>query len=186
MKAVLVIITLCSIAVAVKAQPKTSAIKWVIVDAKGKGDFKTVQAAINSLADSSTITRHIYIRNGVYKEKIYLEKHNIIIEGENREKTVITQAIARDEWRCMHNEDWGVATLNVDGDDITLKSLTITNSFGFDWKADKTIYCASDTVTHQKTIAKNGHQMALRTMNGNRLRAINCRFRSFGGDTVSP
>src|SRR6185436_20325589 len=95
MKVVLTITILWSVVYAVNAQPKTTAIKWVIVDAKGKGDFKTIQGAINSLADSSSITRHIYIRNGIYKEKIYLEKHNIIIEGENREKTVITQAIAR-------------------------------------------------------------------------------------------
>lgn len=187
MKSVLAIIILCSIAIVVKAQPKTmTAIKWIVVDAKGKGNFKTVQAAINSLSDSSATPRYIFVKNGMYNEKIYLEKNNIQIQGEDREKTIITQAIARDEWRCLHNEDWGVATVNVDGDDITFKNLTITNSFGFDWKADKIIYCASDTVTHQKTITKNGHQMALRTMNGNRLRAINCRFRSYAGDTVSP
>ncbi len=186
MKTVLTITILWTVAYVAKAQQKTGAIKWIIVDAKGKGDFKTVQGAINSLSDSSSITRHIYIRNGVYKEKIYLEKHNVIIEGEDRERTIITQAIARDEWRCIHNDDWGVATMNVDGNDITLLNLTVTNSFGFDWKSDITIYCPSDTVSRQKKIGKSSHQMALRTMRGNRLKAINCHFRAYGGDTVSP
>jgi pectinesterase len=83
-------------------------------------------------------------------------------------------------------DDWGVATLNVGASDITLKSLTITNNFGFDYK-EKTIWCASDTsLNKEKKLRKDGHQMALRTMNCTKLKAINCRFRAFGGDTVSP
>src|SRR5687767_8676002 len=87
----------------------------IVVSADGKGMFRSIQGAINSLSDTSETPRLIYIKKGIYKEKIYLEKHNVILEGEDREKTVITQAIARDEWRCLHQEDWGVATLNVDG-----------------------------------------------------------------------
>ena len=158
----------------------------IIVSKTGKDNYRSIQGAINSLPDTGSVTRVIFIRNGIYKEKVYIEKHNIVLQGEDREKTIITQSIARDAWRCLHNEDWGVATMNVDGNDITLKNLTVSNSYGFDWKKDETIYCASDTITKQKTIAKNGHQMALRTMNTTRMRAINCHFKAFGGDTVSP
>ncbi|MBC7948809.1 MAG: pectinesterase [Chitinophagaceae bacterium] len=158
----------------------------IVVDAKGGGNFKTIQAAINSLPDSSREPRLISIRNGVYEEKVYLTKTNLTIEGESREKTIITQAIARDEWRCAHPDDWGVATVNVGASDITLKNLTITNSFGFDWKNEKIVPCPSDTVNKERRLRKDGHQMALRTMNATRLRAINCHFRAFGGDTVSP
>jgi pectinesterase len=158
----------------------------IVVDAAGKGAFRSIQAAVNSLTDSAPAPRIIFIRNGTYREKIYIEKHNIIFLGEDRAKTIITQAIARDEWRCLHTDDWGVATLNVDGNDITLQNLTVINSFGFDWKADRVIPCATDTVTRKKTLGKSSHQMALRTMNGNRLKAINCHFKAYGGDTVSP
>jgi pectinesterase len=158
----------------------------IIVAKTGKADYNSIQAALNSLVDSSTITRTIFIKNGVYNEKIYVEKANIILEGESRDKTIITEAIARDEWRCGHTDDWGVATMNVGASDITLKNLTITNSYGFDWTKEVTVYCPSDTVSKQKSIAKNGHQMALRTMNSTRLKAINCHFKAFGGDTVSP
>jgi len=181
---IILILSLQSL-LSVHAQKNTTA-KHIVVDASGKGDFRSIQAALNSLPDTADQARIIFIRNGVYKEKLYIEKHNIILLGESTKNTIITQAIARDEWRCGHNDDWGVATMNVDGDNITLQNLTITNSFGFDWKADKVIDCPSDTVSQKKTITKNGHQMALRTLNGNRIRAINCHFKAYGGDTVSP
>ncbi len=158
----------------------------LVVASNGSGDFKTIQGAINSLPAKSTTSRTIFIKKGVYSEKLYIEKGSIILEGEDREGTVITASIARDEWRCEHADDWGVATMNVGANDITLKNLTVTNSFGFDWMEETTIYCASDTVSRQKKLRKDGHQMALRTMGATKLKAINCRFRSFGGDTVSP
>jgi pectinesterase len=158
----------------------------VVVDINGKGDYKSIQGAINSLSDSSKTPRIIFIKNGTYNEKIYIQKHNIILEGEDRDQTIITQDIARDEWRCNHKDDWGVATLNLDGNDITLKNLTIANDYGFNHKQPRTVDCPSDTVSHQKVITNNGHQMALRSFKTTRLKAINCRFRAYAGDTVSP
>jgi pectinesterase len=160
--------------------------KRIVVDISGKGDFKSVQAAINSLSDTSASPRIIFIKKGTYREKIYIQKHNIVLEGEDRDKTVIKEDIARDEWRCDHKDDWGVATLNLDGNDITLKNLTIANDYGFNYKNPRTVVCASDTVTHQKVITNGGHQMALRSMRSTRLKAINCHFRAYAGDTVSP
>ena len=160
--------------------------KKIVVDMNGGGDFKTIQDAINSLAGSSNTPRTIRIRKGIYKEKLFIEKSNIVFEGEDKEKTIITEAIARDEWRCEHKDDWGVATMNVRANDITLINLTIVNSFGFDFIEEKIIDCPFDSVNKQKTIGKNGHQMALRAMNCTRLKAVNCHFRSLAGDTVSP
>lgn len=180
MKRLFIIWSLLTIAHSASAQLR------IVVSQKGKADFNSVQAALNSLSDSSVSPRIIYIKNGIYHEKIYVEKSNVIFEGESRDKTIITAAIARDEWRCGHADDWGVATMNVGANDITLRNLTITNSFGFDHKLDKTVVCNSDTVNRKKTIGKFGHQMALRTMNATRLKATNCHFRSLSGDTVSP
>ncbi|MGO8055831.1 pectinesterase family protein, partial [Rhizobium leguminosarum] len=61
--------------------------KKIIVDAGGKGDFKTIQEAINSLTANDEKPRTIYIKNGIYKEKLFIEKANIIFEGENRDQT---------------------------------------------------------------------------------------------------
>jgi pectinesterase len=174
------------ILVAVTLTQLISAQKKIVVDANGRGDFKTIQEAINSLPASSDVPGTIFIKKGVYKEKILIEKANIVFEGEEKEKTIITAAVARDEWRCEHQDDWGVATMNVRANDITLINLTIINSFGFDFKEEKIIDCPLDTATKQKKIGKNGHQMALRAMNCTRLKAVNCHFKSLAGDTVSP
>jgi pectinesterase len=157
----------------------------IIVDPSGAGNFTTIQAAITSLTDSAAKPRVIFIKNGTYNEKVFIAKHNIVLEGEDREKTVILQNIARDEWRCEHPDDWGVATLNLNGNDITLKNLTIANDYGFTHPEPRSVACASDS-TGKKLITKNSHQMALRSMNTTRLKAINCRFRAYAGDTVSP
>ena len=160
--------------------------KRIVVDKNGTGDFSSIQSAINSLPDSSAEPRLIFIKNGTYDEKILINKSNIILEGENRDKVLITQAIARDEWRCEHASDWGVATININGNDITLENMTIENSYGFDHKTSRVVPCKADTVTHEKTIPFYGHQMALRTMSTTRLKSINVHFKSFAGDTVSP
>jgi pectinesterase len=165
---------------------KLSSHSELIVDVSGKGDFRSIQEAINSLPDSSANPRTIHILPGVYNEKIFITKHNIVLEGEDRDKTFITQDIARDEWRCDHPDDWGVATVNINGNDITLQNLTIENGYGFHVKENRVVACNADTVNHQKTIRGDGHQMALRTITATRLKAINCRFKAFAGDTVSP
>lgn len=159
--------------------------KAITVSQDGKGDFKSIQEAINSLSDSSATPRVIRIKRGRYHEKIFITKHNIVLEGEDRETTKIIQSIARDEWRCEHKDDWGVATLNVNGNDITLINLTIANEYGFTQKEPRTVACAGDS-SGKKTITKDGHQMALRTMMATRLKAINCKFSAWAGDTVSP
>lgn len=180
----LVLLAVLTIAVLQSFAGQKVPVKWV-VSQDGKGDFRTIQAALNSLPVDARNTI-IFVRNGIYKEKLYIERNGITIEGEDRVKTIVTASIARDAWRCEHPDDWGVATMNIGASDITLKNITVTNSFGFDF-IPQTIPCASDTVNKMKELRKDGHQMALRAMNGaTRLAAINCHFRAFGGDTVSP
>ena len=91
------------------AQPSAPSFnsKKIVVASDGSGDYKTIQGAINSLPDSSTIARTIFIKKGTYKEKLYIEKSNIVFEGEDKMATIITASIARDEWRCGHADDWG-------------------------------------------------------------------------------
>ncbi len=158
----------------------------IVVDVTGKGNFTSIQSAINSLSDSAKKERRIYVKNGVYREKIFLAKHNIVLEGEDKKNTIIIQSIARDEFRCNAENDWGVATLNLSGNDITLKNLTITNNYGFENNKEVIIACLNDTVIQQKTVRKDGHQMALRTFATTRLIVLNCILKAYGGDTVSP
>ena len=163
--------------------------KVIVVDASGRGDFKSIQEAINSLPDKATTQRVIYIRNGVYREKIFIDKDFISLVGEDKNKTQLTISLARDIWRCENKDDWGVATINLKGSDLVLENLTITNSFGFD-NINNTegvhIDCPADSLNHFKTVKRDGHQMALRSFGTTRLIVRNCILRAYGGDTVSP
>lgn len=159
--------------------------KKLVVDINGKGDFTSIQQAINSLSDTAPTPRKIFIRKGIYNEKLFIEKHNIILEGEQVNEVIITQAIAREIWRCSNPDDWGVATINLRGNDISLVNLTILNNYGAINKASTTVACLNDS-TGEKKIRPDGHQMALRSFQTTRLKVINCVLRAFGGDTVSP
>jgi pectinesterase len=67
--------------------------KRFIVDDKGNGDFNTLQGALDYIPDFYKDTVEIFIRNGLYEELVYFRnKSNIILKGENREKTVIQYA----------------------------------------------------------------------------------------------
>ncbi len=163
--------------------------KMIVVDAAGNGDFKSIQDAVNSLPEKASSQRVIYIRNGVYHEKVFIEKNFITLLGEDKNKTILTISLARDIWRCESKDDWGVATINLKGSDLILENLTITNSFGFDnIKNTEGIHidCPGDSLNHFKTVRRDGHQMALRSFATTRLVVRNCILRAYGGDTVSP
>jgi len=163
--------------------------KPLVVDPSGAGDFTSIQAAINSLPEQAAEQRVIYIRNGVYHEKIFIEKNFITLVGEDKNKTTLAISQARDVWRCSNPDDWGVATINLKGNDIVLENLSIINSFGFDNINNVQgvqFPCAADSINHTKTVRRDGHQMALRSFGTTRLIVRNCILRAFGGDTVSP
>ncbi|HEY0676829.1 MAG TPA: pectinesterase family protein, partial [Chitinophagaceae bacterium] len=124
------VLSFCCFLQCAASRPEAENGKRIIVSLDGKGNFRSIQAALNSLPDSAALPTTIFIKKGLYKEKIYIEKHNVKLEGEDRSKTIICQSIARDQWRCLHNDDWGVATVNVDGNDVTFENLTIINNYG--------------------------------------------------------
>ena len=159
--------------------------KEIVVAQDGSGNFKTIQEAINSLPADAKAQRIILIKNGTYKEKIFIDKNFITLKGEDPVKTIITISLARDEWRCENPDDYGTATINLKGKDITLENLSFINSYGKDNTKDKNISCSNDE-TKIKAIRPVGHQMALRSFATTRLIVINCIFRAYGGDTVSP
>ncbi len=58
------------------------------VDKKGSGDHTDITSALNAVIDGEAAV--IYIKNGVYREKLIIDKPNITFIGEDREKTVLT------------------------------------------------------------------------------------------------
>jgi len=159
--------------------------KDIVVAQDGSDNYKTIQEAINSLSADAKTQRVILIKKGTYKEKILIDKNFVTLKGEDPAKTIISISLARDEWRCENPDDYGTATINLKGSDITLENLSFINSYGRDNTKEKTIFCSTDEAK-TKTIRPVGHQMALRSFATTRLIVINCIFRAYGGDTVSP
>jgi len=62
------------------------------VAADGSGDFTSVQEAINAVPDFRKNRTTIFIKNGIYKEKLILpaSKTNVAFMGEDVEKTILT------------------------------------------------------------------------------------------------
>lgn len=100
----------------------------IVVDRNGRGQLRTVQQAIDSVrAFDPAGTMTIFVRNGVYKEKLVLHTHvcNVRIIGEDKEKTIITYD---DHANIDKMGTFKTYTFQVRGDDITLENLTIENS----------------------------------------------------------
>jgi len=158
---------------------------WKVSKA-GKGQFTTIQSAIDHIASGTHDFILIEIEAGIYQEKLSIKKSGFALIGAGIGKTVITQSIARDAWRCENIDDWGVATVNVDScKNINFKNLTIENTYGFEHKEAIKIPCSLDTAKF-KWVQPNGHQMAFRSFYATQLKFENCHFRAFGGDTMSP
>lgn len=156
------------------------------VSKTGNGQFTSIQSAIDQIPTKMHDFIIIEIDAGVYKEKLFIQKNNFELVGAGIGKTVITQSIARDVWRCENINDWGVATVNVDScKNINFKNLTIENTYGFEHKEAVQIPCVLDTAKF-KWVHPTGHQMAFRSFNATQIKFVNCHFRSFGGDTMSP
>jgi pectin methylesterase-like acyl-CoA thioesterase len=72
--------------------PRTNA-ERIVVSADGKGDFNTVQGAIDFVPDHPARRTTIYVRNGDYEEIVYFRnKSNLTIQGEQRDKVRIHYA----------------------------------------------------------------------------------------------
>lgn len=106
----------------------------IIVDARGSGDFVTVQDAINSVPFLKEIETIIFIKNGVYKEKLILpqNKINITLIGENKNKTILTYG----DYASKKNEKGqnigtsGSYSFAINGDNFKAENITFENSSG--------------------------------------------------------
>ena len=95
----------------------------------GTGDLTTVQEAFDLVPVNGTSTTIIYIKNGVYKEKLKLAagKINVIIRGESRDKTILTY----DDYSGKPGTTIGTSTsetLSIQANDVTVQNITIQNT----------------------------------------------------------
>jgi pectinesterase len=111
------------------------------VAADGTGNYKTIGAALNAFRAYSPVPLKLHIKNGTYHEKVVMPHWltNITIDGESKEKTIITyddysgkplpngidSATGRDKFSTFNSY-----TLFIQGNDVIIRNLTIQNTSG--------------------------------------------------------
>ena len=134
---------------------------YITVAADGSGEYKTISAAIASLPMFNYERAVIYIKNGVYNEKIRIDQDYITLQGESKENTIIQYSQLRSDW-VANKDSIGPAVVNINGDDIVLENLTIKNT--------------------QPQVGPHAFAIFGR---GTRTILLSCNVISKGGDTVS-
>ncbi|MCH7408406.1 pectinesterase family protein [Belliella sp. DSM 111904] len=106
----------------------------IVVSQDGSADFGTVQEAIMAVPDFRDLPTVIYIKSGIYREKIILptSKTKVVLIGEDPMKTILTY----DDYASKQNrfgEEMGTtgsSSFFVFGDDFMAKNITFENSAG--------------------------------------------------------
>ena len=104
----------------------------IIVSKDNKGDFINIQEAINQTKSFPYKRMVIFIKNGIYKEKVKVHEWNtnLAIIGENKEKTIITFDDNFNKINLGRNSTFFTSSFSVEANDTVLKNLTIENSSG--------------------------------------------------------
>ena len=103
-----------------------------IVARDGSGDFAKIQQAIDASPSFPRERISIFVKDGVYTEKIKIPEWNtkLSLVGESRDKAIITFDDHFNKMQRGRNSTFFTPTLSVDADECTLKNLTIINSAG--------------------------------------------------------
>jgi pectinesterase len=149
----LVITGLLFAAIAVKGQAK----KQITVSSDGRGDYKTVQAAFDDIPQGNKKPVIVYVKNGIYKEKLHLDsgKAFVTLVGESKFNTVLTY-------------DDHTGKVGTDG-----KMISTPTSYSFKIKADN--FTARD-ITFENTAGFTAGQAVAVESDGDRAVFTNCRF----------
>ncbi len=134
---------------------------YIVVAKDGSGDYGTITAAINSLPMFNYQRVIIFIKNGVYDEKIRITQDNVTLEGQSRDSTIIEYDQLRSDWNA-HKDAIGPAVVNIHADDIVIENLTIRNT-------------QPEVGPHAFAVYGTGTRTIL----------LNCNVLSKGSDTVS-
>ena len=127
-----ILVAVCAIAASKAANPYDNP-DTLVVSRDGTGQFRTIGEAVEVCRAFMEYHKVIYVKNGVYKEKIIIPSWltNIEICGESAEKTIITyddHANIRLVGTNLPMGTFRTYTVKVEGTDITFKNITIENN----------------------------------------------------------
>ena len=144
----------------------------IIVARDGTGDFRNLQEAFDQIRAFRPEPTVVFIKKGVYKEKLVLHSwlQNITLIGEDRYQTIITYD---DHAKINNMGTFRTYTLLIQGNKITFENLTIENNaaqlaqaVAVHVEGDKIIFRNCRLLGNQDTIFAGG--------NGSRQYFVNC------------
>ncbi|MCB2379887.1 pectin esterase [Hymenobacter sp. BT635] len=96
----------------------------------GSGDYRTVQEAVNASRDLSQVTVTIFIKNGIYREKLVVPSHktHVTLLGESSTGVVITFGDYSGD--AQKHSTYTSHTVLVQANDFTAENITFENSAG--------------------------------------------------------
>ena len=112
----------------VNGQDKTE----YIVSTDGTGDFSSIQLAVDACKSFPDARIKIFVRNGIYHEKVVIPHCNtkLSIIGESKDKTIISYDDYFDKINRGRNSTFYTYTLKVEADDFYAENLTVENNAG--------------------------------------------------------
>lgn len=114
-----------------KFRPAADKYDYVVAQ-DGTGDFKTIQAAIDASKAFPYERVKIFVKNGVYHEKVLVPSFNtkLSLIGESKDSTIITYSDHFKKIDRGRNSTFYTATVLVQAADFHAENLTIENSAG--------------------------------------------------------
>jgi len=103
----------------------------LIVAKDGSGDFSTISDAVNSIGRRN-LRETIFVRNGIYKEKVHIDSPFVSLIGEDPDRTILTY----DDYAKKPDETGtGMGTFNsysilISGEGFEAENITFQNSSG--------------------------------------------------------
>lgn len=128
----------------------------IVVAADGSGDFRSIQAALDSIPEENHDRRLVLIRDGTYAEKIRVVAPWVTLRGESRTSTRIAFAQSREAYqRAPDDIGAGVVNLSATANDCVIENLTIENTqeeigphaFAIFGVADRTVIIDCDVLS---------------------------------------
>jgi pectinesterase len=125
-----------------------------VVAQDGSGDYETVQDAFDDVPNNYTGVYTIYVKEGVYYEKLLLdeEKVNVKLVGESRDSTILTY----DDYAGIAGGTSQSYSVSIDADDFVAENITFRNTI----KNDK-----SFSNQQAVALATNGDRQAFYRVN---------------------
>jgi pectinesterase len=139
---------------------QTFAQQKIIVAPDGSGNYTKVQDAFNAIPTGNKDTILIYVKKGIYKERLVLDtrKDFVKLVGENKENTILT--FDNHAGLKLPNGDtintWTSASFFIYADNFSAENITFQNNAGFTAGQSVAVFA-----------------------NGNRLAFYNCNFKGF-------